>query len=246
VARKRQGGRSGASRDIVAGVGITLAPVAWWPSSRIILSDRARRGGASPLDRLGVPDDVDALVELTAATDPAALAALGRIDLVPPRDRVVGPGAGLVMAAFTFPGFPSRFSDGSYGVYYAAEHEATAVAETRYHHGRRLAAGRVGPVVLDLTLLHADLVAPLYDLTTAAFRASTLARTVYDPDDYSASQRLGMTLRRDLGAFGTLYESVRDPGGRCAAVFRPPALSTCRPARALHYHWDGARITRVS
>ena len=49
-------------------------------------------------------------------------------------ERVSGPGATPVMAAFTHlnPG-GSRFSDGSYGVYYAAHSLETAIAEVSHH-----------------------------------------------------------------------------------------------------------------
>lgn len=212
-------------------------PVDWCPSSRLILRQFVRR---SPFDRLHHPNDVGAFRELAAATNPAALAAMGRIDLVAPADRVVGEGAGLIMPAFTFPGQPSRFTDGSYGVYYAAASDDTAVAETRYHQSRRLAAGNVGPLVIELMLLHADLRAPLADLRGR--RPSLPA--VYHPTDYAAGQALGAALR-PAGAYGIVYDGVRDPGGTCAAVFRPRALSNCRPARAVHYHWDGAAVVRV-
>ena len=54
----------------------------------------------------------------------------GAAPLVPPEDRLQAPGASIVMAAFTHIGRPSRFSDGSYGVYYAARSLETAVRET--------------------------------------------------------------------------------------------------------------------
>ncbi|GAB5412585.1 MAG: hypothetical protein Cons2KO_01880 [Congregibacter sp.] len=54
------------------------------------------------------------------------------------------------MAVFTHIGFPSRFSDGSYGVYYAGLERDTAIAECAYAQSRRLAATGKGP--LDLTL----------------------------------------------------------------------------------------------
>jgi hypothetical protein len=59
---------------------------------------------------------------------------VGEIALVPPDERVSGPGASYVMAAFTqINPKGSRFSDGSYGVYYAAAAPATAVRETVFH-----------------------------------------------------------------------------------------------------------------
>jgi hypothetical protein len=42
-----------------------------------------------------------------------------------------------------------------------------------------------------------------------------------------------------------VYDSVRHPGGQCAAVFRPRLLSNGRQAEHLGYLWDGVRITAV-
>ena len=56
------------------------------------------------------------------------------IALVPPDERVSGPGASYVMAAFTHINPKgSRFGDGSFGVYYAAAALETAIAETVFH-----------------------------------------------------------------------------------------------------------------
>ena len=52
---------------------------------------------------------------------------------MPPARRVTGPGATIVMAPFTHtsPERPSRFSAGSYGLYYAAMRFETALREAR-------------------------------------------------------------------------------------------------------------------
>jgi len=67
---------------------------------------------------------------------------------------------------------------------------------------------------------------------------------VYHPDDYTAAQLLGGALRAG-GANGGVYDSVRQDGGKCVGVFRPPLLSSCRERRHLRYVWDGARIVDV-
>ncbi len=54
----------------------------------------------------------------------------GDIALVAPVDRICGPGSSPVMAAFTHVGLASRFTDGTFGVYYAGESLETAIAET--------------------------------------------------------------------------------------------------------------------
>ena len=76
----------------------------------------------------------DALLALEQATNPRARQEAGEISLVPPNQRVSGPGASYVMSSFTHLNPKgSRFSDGSYGVYYAAAQLQTAIAETVHH-----------------------------------------------------------------------------------------------------------------
>jgi hypothetical protein len=67
---------------------------------------------------------------------------------------------------------------------------------------------------------------------------------LYDPANYGFAQALASELR-DAGADGIAYQSVRHPGGECAAVFRPRLLSNCRQERHLCYVWDGRTIVTV-
>ena len=79
----------------------------------------------------------DVLIELEQATNPRVRDEAGEIALVPPERRVTGPNASWVMAPFTHINrHGSRFSDGSYGVYYAARSLQTAIKETGYHFAR--------------------------------------------------------------------------------------------------------------
>ena len=144
------------------------------------------------------------------------------------------------MGAFTHIGWPSRFSDGSYGVYYSARSRDCAVAETTYHTGRFLAATREPPCELDMRVLVGGIAALLHDLR----RAPRRFRSVYDPDDYTASQALARTLHA-AGSSGIVYRSVRLESSECAAVFRPRAVRPLpRGDTHLLYHWDGERIDR--
>ena len=73
----------------------------------------------------------DVLIELEQLTNPRVRDEVGAISLVPSARRVRGPNASWVMAAFTHLNPKgSRFSDGSYGVYYAADRLRTAIKET--------------------------------------------------------------------------------------------------------------------
>ncbi|HTE42883.1 MAG TPA: RES family NAD+ phosphorylase [Steroidobacteraceae bacterium] len=162
----------------------------------------------------------------------------GDVTLVPEGQRVSGSGASVVMAAFTHIGLPSRFSDGSYGVYYAARTLETAVRETAYHRARFLAATAESAGEIDMRAYVGKPKEPLKDIRSDKFKA------LHDPDDYAPSQVFG-NARREKGDWGLVYRSVRHEGGECIAVFKPKAVSIPVSGAALAYVWDGERITRV-
>src|SRR5690606_22607554 len=95
----------------------------WQPSWRIVPS---RFPPVGLFDRIASPDDLDALFELEGMTNPRLRQELGELSLVPAERRISGPGTTPIMAAFTHPSPDgSRFSDGSWGVYYAARERET-------------------------------------------------------------------------------------------------------------------------
>lgn len=158
--------------------------------------------------------------------------------LVSPQDRVNAPGASIVMAAFTHIGRPSRFSDGTYGVYYAAHSMETAVRETAYHRARFMAATDQPPGEVDMRAYVGRPLQPLLDVRAPAFAA------LHDPDDYATPQAFARPLR-ERDEWGLVYRSVRHEGGECIAAFRPQAVSIPLPGAALAYVWDGERIGKV-
>lgn len=165
----------------------------------------------------------------------------GNLELVIPEDRVSGPGTSAIMAPFThLSPIGSRFTDGSYGVFYAGLTLATAIAETCFHRTRFLKATNEPAQELDMRVYAVDLDATLHDIRG---QRGTLA-DLYDPDRYAAAQSAASKLRTN-GSDGIVYESVRHPGGECAAVFRPRLLSNCRQERHLCYVWDGCTISMV-
>ena len=165
----------------------------------------------------------------------------GDIELVPPEDRISGPGTTVIMAAFTHlnPN-GSRFSDGTYGVFYAANGLDTAIAETRHHRERFLSVTAQARMELDMRVYRVDLDGDLHDL-----RGRKAAQPlVYRNDDYAAGRHPARTLR-EAGSNGIAYDSVRRTAGECVAVFRPPLLSNARQERHLCYVWNGQEIETV-
>jgi len=190
-------------------------------------------------ERIGEPSEWETLAELESMTNSRVRQEIGEISLVPAQDRVSGPGASLVMASFTHLGRPSRFSDGSYGVYYAARAEQTSVLETSYHLGKFLAATREGACDVDMIVLAGKLNTQLHDVRHPVDQWQTL----HKPDSYVESQALARALR-EQGSHGLVYRSVRHPGGECVCIFKPKAIKIPKRCGVLQYHWDGTRIDR--
>ncbi len=220
------------------GVIIPLRRIVWQPCWRIVPS---RFPPIDLFERIADPADWDALIALESLTNDRIRDVVGDIALVPVAERVSGPGASVIMAAFTHPNPDgSRFSDGSFGVFYAGAELATAIAETKHHRARFMRATSQPRMELDMRVYAVDLDDALHDISELQV---SLPR-VYHTDDYAGGQALGTRLRAE-GSSGIVYASVRHAGGACAAVFRPRCLSNPRQERHLCYVWNGQTIATV-
>jgi hypothetical protein len=187
------------------------------------------------------PATLDALIALEQATNPRLRDEVGEIALVTPEDRVTGPGATYVMASFTHLNPKgSRFSDGTYGVYYAASDLETAVAETMFHFERFARDSNDPPRSEDMRVLVGAVDEAFEDV--AALPADERDR-ILAPWDYGAGQAFGRA-QREAGAQGVTYPSVRRPAGACIGAFRPRAVGLPRQERHLQYRWNGERADR--
>ena len=215
---------------------IRAVALGWKTSHRLIAS---RYPTVGLYDAIADPADLDAVFAIEALTNPRIRNELGQLQRVPPEERISGPGSTPVMAAFTHLNPEgSRFSDGSYGVYYAANDLDTAIAEVSHHRSVFLSRTAEAAIDIDLRLITAALDAPLHDLRPWRKREPAL----YHPVQYGAAQTLGRQLR-EAGSWGVAYHSVRHAGGQCAGVFRPRALTSVREAAHIALHWDGSRIS---
>lgn len=212
-----------------------LRKLRWAPCHRLVPS---RFPPTSLYDRVADPADLDVVFAIENLTNPRIRDETGNLQLVAPEERVSGKGATPIMAAFTHLNpAGSRFTDGTWGVYYAGRSLETAVAETMYHRARFLAATQEPAMEIDMRHYLADVAAPVHDLRG---RHEAL-RDIYAPDSYLASQALARQLRAEK-SWGIAYDSVRHEGGQCIAVFRPRALSNCRQSQHIAFIWDGSRM----
>ena len=208
--------------------------IRWAKSYRVI---NARFPPIDLFERIADPDDWESLLELEMLTNPRVRQEAGEMSLVAEEERVSGAGASWVMAPFTHIGWPSRFSDGSYGVYYCARSLVTAVHEKARHVGLFFArTEELLGTTMELRALVGALDARFHDIRGGFDGA-------HAPNDYRAAQALAGGLR-DEGSNGIVYRSVRHEGGVCLAALRPKAVHLPISGPNLRFHFDGERVDR--
>ncbi len=189
-------------------------------------------------DRIVDPADLEAVFAIEALTNPRLREEAGALKQVPKEHRISGPGSTPVMAAFTHLNPEgSRFSDGSWGVFYAGHSVATAVEETVYHRERFLAATAEPACDIEMRCYRTSVDSRLHDIRGGW-------ATAHAADSYVASVALAGELRA-AGSNGIIYDSARHRGGECLAAFHPDVVAPCVQAQHLVYRWDGKRIAQV-
>ena len=217
-----------------------LSQVHWQPCWRLVPS---RFPPVGLFDRVANSDDIMILAAIEGLTNDRLRDELGDLLLVPEPERQFGAGTTPIMAAFTHINREgSRFSDGHYGVYYAGRSIETALAETRYHRERFLSRTKESAIEVDMRSYACNIDVLLHDIRDSEGRLASL----YSPVSYASSQPFAVRLRNECNSNGIVYNSVRDPGSECVALFRaniPQALAVQGP----HYCfvWDGTRIVET-
>jgi len=188
------------------------------------------------------PKMLDALWQLEALTNPRLMDEAGDLNRVTPEDRVSGPGASVVMASFTHIGQASRFTDGSYGVYYVGRTQETAIRETVHHRQLIAADASLSPTEFSLRVWIGTFRKHLHDIRSKAY--DKLHDNEPRPQDHALAQAFGKELRMK-DSWGVVFRSIRHEGGECIAAFRPPCVSLPTQGAHLIYVWNGEKITQV-
>jgi hypothetical protein len=135
----------------------------------------------------------------------------------------------------------SRFSDGSFGVWYGSDTFETSVHESAYHWFRGLlsdAGFEHENVTIERTLYAVACDAILLDFRTVAENYQDLLHKT----DYTFTQHVGARIHRE-GHPGLLTFSVRHQRGINYAVLNPNVLSNPRQQSQLTYRLHGQTIT---
>jgi len=210
--------------------------VVWQRTSRII---RSIYPPVDLFEDIADPADWEALASAEAKFNPRIRESIGDLSKVPVARRVSGPGASWVMAPFVHcsPLRPSRFSDGTFGIYYAGDRTEVALAETIHHHTKTMRATDEAP---GWTSQFRELVGSVdTDLDDVTGMADLLC-----PEEYAASQRFGAE-RRAAESNGITWPSLRYEGGNCIAVFWPDVIPIPTQGAHFAYHWNGSAVDYV-
>jgi hypothetical protein len=216
----------------------SVSCVHWISSWRLVPS---RFPPAGLFDRVTDDDDLEAVIAIESLTNDRLRDEIGDIRLVPQDERQFGPGTTPIMASFTHINPEgSRFSDGNYGLYYAANNVDTALAETRYHRERFLLRTLEPPIEIDMRSYRSEINTQLHDIRNMQKSLSA----VYDETSYDASQKLARDLRND-GSNGIVYDSVRHTEGECVGIFRANIPQPVTQGAHYCFQWDGSRIANT-
>jgi len=204
---------------------------------------RLQAGRYPPVDyfeRIASAEDRIVLNDLEKMTDRAERQRIGRISLVPTAKRVFGKGASGLMGPFTHASRnnPSRFTDGSYGVYYAGRQFETSLREVAFHWARFHARTKDEPTETTFKVLIASVDKTMHDIRSGSWSE------VLDPDPakYARPQTFAAQLKDMLDSSGIVYPSVRHSKGECIAAFWPNVLKFVSDDRRVALKWDSKTI----
>lgn len=238
-AESHEAGTASETIDLPA---VPVTRVTWGRTHRVIGS---RFPPIDLFDDVSDPADWELLAKAESRTNPRIHEDVGDLSLVPVSRRISGPGAGWVIGAFTHVSKDrgSRFSDGSYGVYYAADSVETALCEHAFHMGRFYARTAETPGWLaQVRELVGTIDAELADIRGNHPELAGLLDA--DPASYPVPQRFAAALRA-ADANGVVYPSLRHPGGSCFAAFWPNVVTPPSQGDHYRYHWNGRRVDLV-
>lgn len=194
----------------------------------------------SLFDDVANHDEFEILFAIQELTNPRIRNELGNLNRVPAEQRPYGiRGCNYALGPFVHLNpAGSRFSNGDFGIYYAAEDTQTAIAETRYHQ-QIYFSGVVGLKFDRLTMrcLKTQFTASLLDIRGDEFKNTDW----YLKDSYSAGQQLGSAIKREEKN-GLVYLSVRLENKTCYALFSPILIKDVVQTTHYEYIWDGEKI----
>jgi hypothetical protein len=133
----------------------------------------------------------------------------------------------------------SRFSNGGYGVDYAAFERDTAALETAHHRAMFLRRTNEAPCIVEMRCYLADIAADLHDLRGATRQPPRPRQKCGKPAPPPRELRAA-------GGDGLDYDSVRHSDGRCVALCYPDLVAPTGQGPHFYCHWEDREIAHIS
>lgn len=187
-------------------------------------------------ERIIPEDKLEFLHKVEMMTNPRVREAMGETDVIKEQDTYKGGNRHLIEAPFLYKN-PTRFSDGSFGVFYAAKEKDTAIEETKYHKAMFYASTSESPFLFQMSVLTGEIEAEMHDIRNL----SDKLELIYSPSSYSESQNFGEILKSN-DSDGVVYDSVRHAKGICFGVFKPNKVKSIKEMGIIPYYWNGKKI----
>jgi hypothetical protein len=167
-------------------------------------------------DTVATAADLQAVMELAGWTNDRLV--LERIRRLPENELVYGiANSSIVMAAFLHVSPAGmRFNKAELGAWYGATALTTAVAEVGHHLRREAYASNKSSLIRTYRQYSSTLDGAYLDIRGQ----QDTSKDIYDPENYTAAQMLGETLRT-AGKAGVIYDSLRHAGGVNIVAHRP-------------------------
>jgi len=143
-------------------VPVVTSRITWSQSQRVIAT---RFPSKHLFEGVAAPDDWDNLERLANLTSPRVQQSESGWGMFKATDCATGEGASLIMAPFAYRHADgSRFTDGTYGAYYAGLDLKTAIDETVYHAEKFARDSRLAPITFEKQVLEARIAGTFHDL----------------------------------------------------------------------------------
>jgi hypothetical protein len=140
----------------------------------------------------------------------------------------------------------SRFSEGSFGVWYGSTELETTVHETVYHwyHGLLTDAGfETETVVIERKVYEVHCHAALLNFCMQGKNDASLDQlALVHPSDYTYTQAIGKKIHHE-GHPGLVTRSARHEQGKNQVIFNPLVLSNPKPVGFLIYRLDNQQVS---
>ncbi len=132
----------------------------------------------------------------------------------------------------TEPFMQTRFSDGTYPVWYGSRKESTTIYETVYHMVKQLRA--IENHTDEKIIVRKR---SIYNVYCDALLINLLNKKKCMENDFQFSNKLGKLIKQS-GYPGILSSSAREDGGENISIFKQRVLSEAQLAKHITYHCD--------